>query len=66
MSDFELETLTAMDRGASHHLNDEDIARLNKRVVRKLDLILLPFLSLLFLVRGCPPCNCEHNTDIRR
>ena len=52
-SDIELEHFQGMNRDIPDHL-DDDFARLNKRVVLKLDLILLPFLSLLFLVSSRP------------
>lgn len=52
-SDIELEDFQGMDRAIPDRL-DDDFTRLNKRVVLKLDLILLPFLSLLFLVSSRP------------
>ncbi|CAD0046989.1 unnamed protein product [Aureobasidium pullulans] len=46
-----------MDRDSIHHFDDEEIARLSKRVVLKLDLILLPFLCLLFLLNSLDKSN---------
>lgn len=54
--DIELNSLSAMDR-STHHLDDGEIACLSKRVVFKLDLILLPFLSLLFLLNALDKSN---------
>ena len=49
-SDIELEDSQGMDRDTPDRPNDVEFERLNKRVVLKLDFVLLPFLSLLFLV----------------
>jgi MFS family permease len=56
-SDIELVPSSPMDRGLPRHLDADDFARLNKRVVRKLDLLLLPFLCLLFLLNSLDKSN---------
>jgi len=56
-SDIELESALLMDRGPPRHLDADDFARLSKRVVRKLDLLLLPFLCLLFLLNSLDKSN---------
>ncbi|THZ88134.1 MFS general substrate transporter [Aureobasidium pullulans] len=56
-SDIELESTSPMDRDSIRHFDDEEIARLSKRVVLKLDLILLPFLCLLFLLNSLDKSN---------
>jgi hypothetical protein len=69
-SDIELVSSLPMDRGLSRHLDADDYARLSKRVVRKLDLLLLPFLCLLFLLNSLDKSNVGnaesgHFTQIR-
>ncbi|KAI5211018.1 MFS general substrate transporter [Aureobasidium subglaciale] len=57
-SDIELVSSSSpMDRGLPRHLNDEEFARLSRRVVLKLDLLLLPFLCLLFLLNSLDKSN---------
>ncbi|KAI4728778.1 MFS general substrate transporter [Aureobasidium sp. EXF-10728] len=56
-SDIELESASPMDGALPRHLDADDFARLSKRVVLKLDLLLLPFLCLLFLLNSLDKSN---------
>lgn len=56
-SDIELVSTLPMDRDLPRHLDADDFACLSKRVVRKLDLLLLPFLCLLFLLNSLDKSN---------
>jgi MFS family permease len=59
-SDIELEPFSTMlhrNPSSPLDLDDAEFARLSKRVVLKLDFILLPFLSLLFLLNALDKSN---------
>ncbi|KAG9674375.1 MFS general substrate transporter, partial [Aureobasidium melanogenum] len=56
-SDIELVSALPMDRALPRHLDADDFARLSRRVVLKFDLLLLPFLCLLFLLNSLDKSN---------
>ncbi len=52
--------------GAPDGLQDEDVSLLDRRTVRKIDFILLPFLSLLFLLNSLDKSNVYPWSDVFR